>query len=1208
MLVTFLYRLVQNLNYRPIQTTVSMMTLNYSPIAPIRFLSLLVALLSLQTSKAHEGASNNHIHTINTNYKLYQQSQGDVEGYAYKLSGGEYDYPSLRDDHRDAMISRATTGKHGFEFMTGKIPGDHQGNTVTFFFYSDIDLNKREPYDMKVNEKPLLTFRAKEDGTLEILENPGKGNLEYILVKRDLNGDGVGALRLTVPKSMVSNGTQAKISVYGHHKGSNSWFMIFKVPDAVSQLAISATQEVSFKIRQFNDMLLIDAPLRLAGRSVRLVSDKKKSEKATFQVQGELAKASVEIAVPRKTLAIHFEGEVFELDIEDPSKEINQSEVVGEFVYHVHSHASNDWSMTFSKFYRPKHFKTYSNFFDMKYARSKVSIMNSSHQDIAWVDRPEICIIMRDTLLLTPVLKDAFERADYGFDVEDALMLREYLHRHPDAKDRISELLKRQLLSIGATYNCPYEDMYSGEDLVRQLYVGKRWLKSTFDGYDSKVYWNVDVPGKTLQMPQILKRAGVDYMVISRHAKSFFHWGSPDGSTVFTYSPGHYGTDLIHLSQDRGNQLKYGAEQVVWWGQYSEEKNHYTPLLSSQDMLPAIDYSGFINTWNDKKSIKDGKRKEKKIYLPNMELMTVDEFMPLAAKSVDLADTIVGERPNVWVYIHGPTHHTALTASRAASKLLTAAEKFSTVSYLLDKSKMPYPVDAFDQAWQDKVYPDHGWGGHDGDITDGLFESKFVSARVQGEQLLEKALTFLSSRVDTREDKGIPVVIFNSLSWERTDPVTVEIDLPQGVAKSISIKDANGRELPSQVTGLTTYDDGSVNTAKLAFIAEKVPSVGYKTFYLYPSASVSNSLNALAKESAYENAYYQLSFAGGGLSQVYDKELKKDLFITKDFKTGEIFTLESVGNGAGEFGDIQQPFMNNFDQVSIHAPQVERVENGSVFTTYRVKQQIRNAIAQQDITIYHQLKRIQFDNKLLNWDGELYREFRTAYPVNMENATITYDVPFGSVQVGRDEIHTAGERYTALCKDVHPRAIMDWISASDEDMTVTLSSSVAAADWIDPTKENDKAVIQHLLLASRKSCHWEGNLYSQEGSHDYSHILTSAPAGDKSGSLIAEQYNEPLFVVYNPEKSVKASLPGEESFFAAQGNDMIVSAIKKAEDSDHVAMRMYNREGKSTGVNIRSYFDYKRIYQTNIIEEDPREVKKPSLGKYAIETLLLEIK
>ena len=415
----------------------------------------MVSLLLTYKSFAHEGAGNNHIHTINTNFKLYRQCSADTEGYAYKLGGGEYDYPSLRDDHREAMIARATTGKSGFEFMTGKIAEDHEGDDVTFFFYSNVDLNKRLPYDIKVNDRPLLTFQAREDGSMEILDNPGRGEIEYFLVRRDLNGDGVGALRLTVSKSIVSNGAQAKISVYGHHKGSNSWFMIFKVPDAVSHLARTATQEVSFRIRQFNDMLLIDAPLRLAGQTIQLVSDNKKSKKITFKVQSELAKASARIAAPKKFFAIYFEGDVFELKIDPPSEEINRSEVVGAFVYHVHSHASGDWSMTFSKFYRPKHFQTYSNFFDAGYAGSKVSIMNSSHQDIAWVDRPEICIIMRDTLLLTPVLKDAFERADYGFDVEDALMLREYLERHPDAKDRISELLKRKLLSIAATYNCP---------------------------------------------------------------------------------------------------------------------------------------------------------------------------------------------------------------------------------------------------------------------------------------------------------------------------------------------------------------------------------------------------------------------------------------------------------------------------------------------------------------------------------------------------------------------------------------------------------------------------------------------------------------------------------------------------------------------------------------------------------------------------------
>ena len=30
-----------------------------------------------------------------------------------------------------------------------------------------------------------------------------------------------------------------------------------------------------------------------------------------------------------------------------------------------------------------------------------------------------------------------------------------------------------------------------------------------------------------------------------------------------------------------------------------------------------------------------------------------------------------------------------------------------------------------------------------------------------------------------------------------------------------------------------------------------------------------------------------------------------------------------------------------------------------------------------------------------------------------------------------DEIHTAGDRYTTLCKDVHPRAIMETLGHSD---------------------------------------------------------------------------------------------------------------------------------------------------------------------------------
>jgi alpha-mannosidase len=811
---------------------------------------------------------------------------------------------------------------------------------------------------------------------------------------------------------------------------------------------------------------------------------------------------------------------------------------------------------------------------------------------------------------LKPVINDAFEREDYGFDIEDGLILREYLERHPESKERLTTLLNKKLLSVGATYNCPYEDMYDAEDQVRQLYLGKKWVKKTFGGYDSKVYWNVDVPGKSLQTPQILKKAGVDYMIISRHAKGMFHWASPDGSSVFTYSPGHYGNDLLYLSRDLNSKKKYGAEQILFWEKNFAGSTIQTPLLSSQDMLPAIDYSEFIASWNSFDSLKDDAGTEKKVFLPNMELMTVDEFMPLAEKNATKVDTIMGERPNVWVYIHGPGHHDALTASREASKLLPAAEKFLSIANIIDPKKMQYPFKDFDEAWQAKIYPDHGWGGHDGDITDNLFKENLVKSRTMGQNLLNKGIDFLSTRIKKNEKLGIPIVLFNSLSWKRTDPVTLSMDFPIGSSRNLDVITADKQHVPSQSKNETYYEDGSLKSADITFIAENIPSIGYATYYISDTENTQKDKLKKASTSSYENPFYQITFEKGGIAQVYDKEFKKELLETNNLKGGEVFTLQSVGNGAGEFGDVQQVSMEGFDKLSLHNPEWEVLEDGPVYTTYRLEQEIRHAIVRQDVTLYHNLKRIYFNTSLRNWSGELYREFRTAFPINMENPEIAHEVPFGSVRVGKDEIKTAGERYTPLCKDVHPRAIIDWISATDEDISVTLSSSVAAADWIDPTSHKEgKAVLQHILLASRTSCHWEGNEYSQAGNHDFHNVFTSSKAGSIKGRQIAKQENEPISVVVYPETSTKSFLPESLSFFSIDTEDILISTIKKAEDSEDIIVRMYNVKDSNEKVNVSSYFNINSYKQTNIIEENPTPVAPElKVGKYAIETFSLDVK
>ena len=134
----------------------------------------------------------------------------------------------------------------------------------------------------------------------------------------------------------------------------------------------------------------------------------------------------------------------------------------------------------------------------------RLHIISSSHQDIAWMDSPEKCIVFRDTNCITPALAMMAKDPAYSFTMENMLNLAEYLDRHPDRKEEIGRLTREGRMEWGATYNQPYESLLSGEQLIRQAYFGRLWLKRTFPGADAKVYFNPDVPGRATQMPQIL--------------------------------------------------------------------------------------------------------------------------------------------------------------------------------------------------------------------------------------------------------------------------------------------------------------------------------------------------------------------------------------------------------------------------------------------------------------------------------------------------------------------------------------------------------------------------------------------------------------------------------------------------------------------------------------------------------------------------------
>jgi alpha-mannosidase len=853
-------------------------------------------------------------------------------------------------------------------------------------------------------------------------------------------------------------------------------------------------------------------------------------------------------------------------------------------------------------------------------ADGDIMLSVTTHQDLGWVDEVEKCVVMRDTQWITPFMDRLSREAGFEMDIEQASIVQEYIKRHPEKKAEISKRLKEGRMLVGATYTQPYEEMFFAESLARQFYLGKLWLKNEFDGYNATSYYNSDVPGRSLQMPQLMAKAEVNNMFISRHGRGVFDWYSPDGSKVTAYSPGHYIDFYWILGKENEEAIKALAEQaLIWCDGYNDVDGEATVMpavLNFEfiwDQKPVKNMDPFMKVWNNLSVVENQDGEKLEVKLPKIKFSTLDKFFKQIKKSSKELPSITGERPNVWVYIHGPSHHWAVTHSREADILLPAAEKFAMADVLVSGSFSKYPVEQFNAAWESKIYPDHGWGGKGGQSTDDLFLLRFADAHAKAERLLDNSIKSLASKVNTSSKKGIPIVVFNSLSWERTDPVTFSLNFDSGSAKSVKLFTKKGVEVPVQLENTKIDGDGFLNSSDITFIASNVPSVGFDTYYVKLLKDEKVEPNSRFNP-VVENKFFKAVLSDGGISSLIDKELNRELIDSDFFKAGEVFTMKSKGNGAGDFRDIQKTEMEGFDKTGNYKSDWKVVADGPVLSAYKFRQPINNAVAELVVTFYHGLKKIDFDVAVKNFDGTMYREYRMALPLNINNGQTTYEVAYGVVNVGEDEMEgNAGYAYITPCKEVHPRGIENWISTSGDDFGVTLSSSVVGMDFIDPTDKNLKGtILQPILLASRKSIHKEGNDYHQTGNHEFSFSITSHKAGWKNGMRFGRGSNENIFAVVAPEKYASAKLKESQSFLSVDNSNIVVTAIKKAENEDAMVIRFYNIDKKESEANFLFWKPFEKAFATNLIEEEKKQLKidkntmRLKVGHHAVETVKLK--
>ncbi len=835
-----------------------------------------------------------------------------------------------------------------------------------------------------------------------------------------------------------------------------------------------------------------------------------------------------------------------------------------------------------------------------------IHIIQSSHQDIAWMDTPEYCRTERIEDIIIPALDIMREDPNFTFEMEQTLNLMEFLEAHPERRDEVIERYKEGRFVWGATYNQPYEGLASGEQLVRQAYYGRKWIRENLPGCDDRTANNVDVPGRTMQMPQILAKSGIRNLFVSRMREGLYDWYSPDGSSVLTYTPGNYGWATLmwkFFEKDAVTAFERLHPRSRLWSDYFRSRHippHYAVLMSCDATKP-VNFAPVIDEWNRIAELAE-------VELPRLKCSTAEEYLALVDTPEAQMEEVVGERPDLWLYIHGPAHYQQTVAKREAGVLLPAAELFTAVNNVCLDGSWDYPRAAFDRAWMASIYPDHGLGGKNGEITDRIFGDSLSVARDLGRSLLDASLRKIADRVP--EEAG-NWVVFNDLQWDRTEVAY----LPAGDRPAV-VCTSDGRELPVQ----RIERDGR---ECLAFVAEGVPSFGYAAYRVKPVAKEPRPVVPAGVEQGdnyYCNAFYDIVLGDGGIVSLYDFEQGCNLAETSRFAFGDILDAGYKGNGAGEFNRIADLEVDDQTLVSAQPASWRIVATGAVCTTFENAVQTAFARVIQRITVYHAIKKIDFDVTLENFTGEHNRQYRILFPLNMKRASsrIHYEVPMGVAEVGVSEMKSVpggwswGGTYVHHPADSHPREIQNFISASGNGFGVTMSSCVAVADWIDPSRDqSDYPVLQGILLSSHKSCHGEGNWYHQTGTHSFRFSILGHEAGWQNGYCFGVGANHPLLPVAREGRG--GDLEASCSFIRISDPLVSLTTLKKADGDNALILRLTEMEGVDKTVEVTLPFDVKRVTRTDLIEEGGEPVAGSGrrltlrLGHHAIETYKLEL-
>jgi alpha-mannosidase len=487
--------------------------------------------------------------------------------------------------------------------------------------------------------------------------------------------------------------------------------------------------------------------------------------------------------------------------------------------------------------------------------------------------------------------------------------------------------------------------------------------------------------------------------------------------------------------------------------------------------------------------------------------------------------------------------------NREAEASLVTAEKLSAVGSFAWGAN--YPKEEFTASWKRVLFLQF----HDSLAGTALPEHYKTAREGQGraidvaQQAMYLSAQKLAWQVPTADPESNYLFVFNPHAWSTTE--NIEYDLGLSDKDAYSVEDGDGARVPFQWVQATTAAQGRRRiVAQVSLLA-----FGYRQIRIRKIAATGSAQESSlkAESNALENEFLRATFSPEGAIGIFDKAAGREVF--RDAQTGARAVV---------FNDQNDTWAHNLvaytDELgAFKADSVKLVENGPLRARMRVHSVYGNSSLTIDWILYAHSRRLEA-RVALDWHEHL-KMLKFSFPIDVDDPTATYEIAYGAMKRATRGEEDPGQRWVDVSGngDSYGLAVINdakyGYSVNGSDLRVSVTRGAVYANHmpqrIDPSLDYQ----------------WQ-----DQGLQTFRMILVPHAGSWRDANIVrqAEELVAPPLVVYQGIHA--GSWPQSNSFLSVDAPDVVVSAIKLAEEGEGVIVRFYETDGMETTANLDLHF------------------------------------